>query len=138
MYFAEWMVAEMLQGGSLQLRAVIAQMFTKVLRGEWMAPSAWKTSYVMVLLKKGDPKLPGNYRPITLPPISYKLFSRILYARIGLALDASQSVDQAGFRSGFSCDDHLLAITLLIEICGEHKLPLWFCAIDFEKAFDSI
>ena len=27
---------------------------------------------------------------------------------------------------------------MFIEICGEHKLPLWFCAIDFEKAFDSI
>ena len=77
------MVEEMLQGGSQQLRSVIAQMFTKVLRGKWVAPSAWKTSYVMVLLKKGDPKLRGNYRRITLLPILYKLFSRILYARIG-------------------------------------------------------
>ena len=72
------MVAEMLQEGSQQLRTVIAYMFTLVLRGEWVAPSAWKTSYVMVLYKKGDPKLPGNYRPITLLPILYKLFSRIL------------------------------------------------------------
>ena len=92
----------------------------------------------MVLFKKGDPKLPGNYRPITLLPILYKLFSRILYTRVSKDLDASQCVDQAGFRSGFSCDDHLLAISLLIEAHSEHKLPLWFCAIDFEKAFDSV
>ena len=53
-------------------------------------------------------------------------------------MDASQSVDQAGFRSGFSCADHLLAVTLLIEIFSEHRLPLWICTVDFEKAFDSI
>ena len=50
----------------------------------------------------------------------------------------AQTVDQAGFRSGFACDDHLLAVTLLIEICNEHNIPLWLCTVDYEKAFDSI
>ena len=71
-------------------------------------------------------------------PILYKLFSRIVYSRMRPVLERAQKVDQAGFRSGFSCDDHLLAITVLIETLAEYNLPLWICAIDFEKAFDSI
>jgi hypothetical protein len=132
------MVAEMLHAGSQTLREVIAAMFTKVMRCEWPPPAAWKVSFVSVLFKKGDPKLPGNYRPITLLPILYKLFTRVLYLRIGSVLDAAQPVDQAGFRSGYSCDDHLLAIMLIIDSFSEHRLPLWICAIDFEKAFDTV
>ena len=110
-------------------------MFTKVLRLEWDIPLKWKKSFVIALYEKGDPKLPGNYRPITLLPILYKLFSRTLCCRMGEVLDAAQPVDQAGFRSEFSCDDHLLTTTLLMDMFAEHSLPLWTCAIDFEKAF---
>ena len=49
-----------------------------------------------------------------------------------------QSWDQAGFRPGFSCEDHLFTITLLAEKCNEHNIPLSTAAIDFSKAFDSI
>ena len=27
---------------------------------------------------------------------------------------------------------------MLIEACSEHKVPLWICTVDFEKAFDSV
>ena len=47
-------------------------------------------------------------------------------------------MDQAGFREGFSCEDHLFTITLLAEKSNEFNLPLWVAAIDFTKAFDSI
>ena len=53
-------------------------------------------------------------------------------------LAAEQSYDQAGFRSDFSCDDHLFAVTLLAEKCNEFNLPVWIATLDFKKAFDSI
>ena len=49
-----------------------------------------------------------------------------------------QAVDQAGFRTGFSCDDHLFVVTLLSGLFEEYRLPLWAVAADFRKAFDSI
>ena len=45
---------------------------------------------------------------------------------------------QAGFRAGFSCEDHLLSMVLLIEAYREFNLPVWVCTVDFQKAFDSI
>ena len=58
--------------------------------------------------------------------------------RIKVALNAAQSVDQAGFRKGFGCDDHLFAVVQLIEKMSEYNCTLWICAIDFRKAFDSV
>ena len=47
--------------------------------------------------------MPGNYRPISILPILYKLFSRVLDARLKVLLSKTQSVDQAGFKKGFGC-----------------------------------
>jgi hypothetical protein len=50
----------------------------------------------------------------------------------------SQSVDQAAYRKGFSTEDHLLAVTLIIEKSWEYNYPIWFALVDFEKAFDMV
>jgi hypothetical protein len=83
-------------------------------------------------------KCPENYRPITLLPILYKLFSRMTRSRISSFLEKAQCPDQAGFRSGFGVEDHLLSIVLLVEKSAEFRNPLWICAIDFKKAFDTV
>ena len=79
-----------------------------------MVPSDWMMTRLIVIFKKGDQSLPENYRPIAILPILYKLFSRILCERVKSILDGAQACDQAGFRSGYSCDDHLFAITMMI------------------------
>ena len=71
-------------------------------------------------------------------PILYKIFAKLLSERVGKYLDTVQPVDQAGFRSGFSCDDHLFAMPQLWEKHAEFRMPLWAAAVDFEKAFDSV
>eukprot|EP00973_Karenia_brevis_P031940 4407796-Karenia_brevis.AAC.1 len=70
-------------------------MFTKILRGMWEPPASWKQSCITVLYKKGDPKLPSNYRPITILQILYKLFAKVILSRIRGTLEAAQPVDQA-------------------------------------------
>eukprot|EP00973_Karenia_brevis_P032316 4453566-Karenia_brevis.AAC.1 len=91
-----------------------------------------------VLHKKGDTKILDNYRPISLLRIFYKLFTRVVYSRIRGTLEAAQCCDQAGFRSGYCCEDHLQTIVLIVEAYAEYNSALWACAIDYKKAFDSI
>jgi exonuclease III len=131
-------VAEMIKVGGPRLQEILAAMFNDILLGQSVPPGEWKHTRIKVLLKKGDPQLPGNYRPIAILPILYKLFSRILYQRLKVFLEPEQSVEQAGFRSGFSCEDHLLTLVLLYEKLNEQSLDLWIAAVDFEKAFDSV
>ena len=131
-------VAELLQEGGDDLMENLAQLFTEVLRPGAAVPSSWCSSSIKVLFKKGDPKLSENYRPVCIIPILYKLFSRIICERIKDILLAEQSGDQAGFRPGFGCEDHLFTMTIIAEKCTEFNIPLWVAAIDFSKAFDSI
>ncbi|KAE9414444.1 hypothetical protein Angca_004433, partial [Angiostrongylus cantonensis] len=104
---------------------------------ECKVPTQWKTSKTVLLFKKGDLHDIGNYRPICLLSVVYKLFTRVILSRIDRTLDEGQPCEQAGFRKGFSTMDHIHTLTRLIEVLREYKRPL-FIFIDLQKAFDSI
>ena len=91
-----------------------------------------------MIFKKGDPELCANYRPIAIIPVLYKLFSQMICARLQPNFEKRQSPDQAAYRKGFSTEDHLLTLNLLMERCKEWKAELWLGLVDFEKAFDTI
>ncbi|KAE9415082.1 hypothetical protein Angca_003563, partial [Angiostrongylus cantonensis] len=105
---------------------------------ECKVPTQWKTGKTMLLFKKGDQHNIGNYRPICLFSVVYKLFTRVALNRIDRTLDEGQPCEQTGFRKGFSTMDHIHTITRLIEVSREHKRPLCLTFINLQKAFDSI
>ena len=128
----------MIKDGGLDLLRALLSLYNDVIRQDVEPPSKWKSSMITVIFKDGDPTLPSNYRPITLIPILYKLFSRLLRRRLEPILEAGQCEDQAGFRHGYSIDEHLLTFNLLQERCEEWGQQLWVATVDFKKAFDSI
>lgn len=131
-------VVECLQEGGEWLASVLAEFFTDVLKGDAQVPEYWKETRLKVLIKKGDSQLAENYRPISVLPILYKCFSKLVCGRIRDTLERAQSRDQAVFRAGFSCDDHLFAIMMVTDRHREYNRPLWVAAVDFKKAFDTI
>ncbi|KAE9412324.1 hypothetical protein Angca_003855, partial [Angiostrongylus cantonensis] len=80
----------------------------------------------------------GNYRPICLLSVVYKLFTRVILNRIDRTLDEGQPCEQAEFRKGFSTMDNIHTLTRLIEVWQKYKRPLRLTFIDLQKAFDSI
>ena len=130
--------AEMLKVDCPILHESILDLFNEAIQPNALFPEDWRTSRISVILKKGDPQLPGNYRPIALLAILYKLFSRMLCARLKAIIIPKLSMDQAAYRSAFSTEDHILRSTLAIERCAEWNQELWLALIDFEKAFDSV
>ncbi|KAK6740233.1 hypothetical protein RB195_008606 [Necator americanus] len=115
----------------------LARLFTRYL-SECKVPKQWKTSKTVLLYKKGDPYDIGNYRPICLLSVIYKLFTRVILNRIEKVLDEGQPCKQAGFRKGFSTIDHIHTVSKLIEVSREYKMPLCLTFIDLKKAFDSV
>ncbi|KAE9414177.1 hypothetical protein Angca_006084, partial [Angiostrongylus cantonensis] len=96
------------------LVSTLPRLFTRYL-SDCMVPTQWKTSKTVLLFKKGDPHDIGNYRPICLLSVVYKLFTRVILNRIDRTLDEGQPCEQAGFRKGFSTMDHIHTITRLTE-----------------------
>ena len=116
-------IAELLKACDEKVLELIAALFDDVMDPQTQIPQSWCMTKLKVLLKKGDALDPANYRPIASLPILYKLFSRMLFSRLRATLDRSQSVDQAGFRKDFSCDDDLFVIRELAEKAEEFNLP---------------
>ncbi|KAK6765464.1 hypothetical protein RB195_025399 [Necator americanus] len=53
-------------------------------------------------------------------------------------LDEALPQEQAGFRQGFSCLDHIQTVLRVIKVCRKYRLPLVLTFVDYEKAFDSV
>ncbi|KAE9412579.1 hypothetical protein Angca_007948, partial [Angiostrongylus cantonensis] len=100
-------------------------------------PTQWKTSETVLLFKKGDPRDVGNYRPICLLSVVYKLFTRVILNRIDRTLHDKQPCEQAGFRKGFSTLENTHTLTRRIEVSRVYKRLLCLTFIDLEEAFDS-
>ncbi|EYB91984.1 hypothetical protein Y032_0199g1651 [Ancylostoma ceylanicum] len=129
--------ADLLRVGGYTMNKLLADHFNCYLEAGTI-PNQWKCSKTVLVLKKGDNEDIGNYRPIALLSIPYKLFTKIMLNRLEATLDAYQPVEQAGFRKGFCCMDHIHTVVQLIERCREYTMPLVLTFIDYKKAFDSV
>lgn len=128
---------EILKIASPIITLPITKLFNYILeQGE--TPRQWSESNIILLYKKGDPKNITNYRPISLLPCMYKLFSSIINQRLNNTLESKQPVEQAGFRKGYSTIDHIHSLELIIEKYQEKTKPLYIAYIDYQKAFDTI
>ncbi|KAE9415923.1 hypothetical protein Angca_004395, partial [Angiostrongylus cantonensis] len=96
------------------LVSTLARLFSRYL-SECRIPTQWKTSKTVLLFEKRDLQNTGNYRPICLLSVVYKLFTPVILNRIDTTLDEGQQCEQAGFRKGFSTVDHIHTITRLIK-----------------------
>ncbi|KAL6727183.1 hypothetical protein Aduo_009080 [Ancylostoma duodenale] len=124
------LVAEDVKACGRPLYVALARRCTRYVE-ESRVPTAWKTSNTVLLHKKGDKEDLDNYRPISLLPVLYKVFTRCLLARIRRTLEEAQPTEQAGFRRSFSTIDHIATCTRMIEACRENQVPLVMTFTDY-------
>ncbi|KAK6761819.1 hypothetical protein RB195_022780 [Necator americanus] len=91
----------------------LARLFTCYLL-ECKVPKQWKITKTVLLFKKGDPQDIGNYRPICLLSVIYKLFTRVILNRIEKVLDEGQPCEQTGFLKVFSTTAHIHTVPKFI------------------------
>ena len=93
-----------------------------------------------IFKNKGDPKLPENYRPITILSCFGKLFTSIINNRLNKFAENHNIItsSQAGFRKQHSTTDNIFIIKSLIDIVRSGKKKLYCCFVDFKQAFDTV
>lgn len=106
---------------------------------EGRIPKEWKVSRTKLIEKTRKPKV-GDFRPIALTNISYKLFMAIVKKKIESHLVNSNSTKetQAGFTEKGRIEDNLFILQHCHERSRERNKPLYILSIDFKKAYDSI
>lgn len=125
---------------NLQNRLLLLDSLNYVLRHEAI-PDTWGDLKMSLLLKKGDPKSPENYRGISLLNCSAKIFTSLLANRITkwASLKSLLPECQSGFRFERSCTDNLFILqTIILEHIKAHDNWLFCAYIDFKQAFDRI
>ena len=98
-----------------------------------------KTAIVR-LLRKGqkDPTLAGNYRPISLLSIHYKLASCCITQRIKPAVNRVVGRQQKAYVEGNVIGSCIINLLNMMKNVNEKKKASLILLIDFRKAFDSI
>ena len=96
-----------------------------------------KVSFIPIL-KKGNAKERSNYHTIALISHTSKVMLKILQARLQQYVNCELPDVQAGFRKGRRTRDQISNICGVIKKAREFQKNIYFCFIDYAKAFDCV
>ena len=96
-------------------------------------PSSWIYSKLIVIFEKGDRKLCGNFRGISVNDTIYRILDNILSNR--LIAWYRPSKEQAGCQG---CLEKILTVRILCDHAKKKHVKLYLLYIDFEKSYDKV
>ena len=88
--------------------------------------------------KKGNAKECSNYCTIALISHANKLMLKILQVRLQQYMNHELPDVQAGFRKGRGTREQISNICWIIKKAREFQKNIYFCFIDYAKAFDCV
>ena len=99
-------------------------------------PQDWKMSVFITIPKKGNAKECSNYCTVALVSHTSKVMLKILQARLQQYMNCELLDVQAGFRKVRGTRDQIANICWIIRKTREFQKNIYFCFIDYAKAFD--
>ena len=103
-----------------------------------LRPQDWKRSVFIPIPQKGNAKEGSNYRTTALISHARKVTLKILQARLQQYVNHELPDVQAGFRKARGTRDQIANICWIIEKAREFQKNIYFCFIDYAKAFDCV
>ena len=88
--------------------------------------------------KKGNAKTCSNYQTIGLISHASKVMLKSLQARFQQYMNCEPPDVQAGFRRGRGTRDQIVNMRWIIENAREFQENIYFCFIEYAKAFDCV
>ena len=101
-------------------------------------PQDWKMSVFIPIPKKGNAKECSNYCTIVLISHTSKVMLKILQARLQQYVTCELPNVQDGFRKCKETRTQIASIHWIIKKAREFQKNLYFCFIDYAKAFDCV
>ena len=97
-----------------------------------------KRSVFIPIPKKGNAKGCSNYHTVALISHASKVMLKILQARLQQYVNRELPDVQAGFRKDRGTRDQITNIHWIIEKARQFQKNIYFCFIDYAKAFDCV
>ena len=125
---------QILKDGAVKVPHSICQQIWKTQQ----QPQDWKLSVVIPVSKKGNAKECSNYHTISLISHTSKVMLKILQARLQQYVNQYVPDVQVGFRKDRGTRDQIANIRWIIKKEREFQKIIYFCFIDYAKAFDCV
>ena len=125
---------QILKDGAVKVLHSVCQQIWKT--QQW--PQDWKRSGFIPVPKKGNAKECSNYCTIALISHASKVILKILQARLQQYVNWELPDVQAGFRKVRGTTDQIANIRWIIEKARPFQKNIYFCFIDYDKAFDCV
>ena len=101
-------------------------------------PQDWKRSVFIPIPKTVQCQKCSNYCTIALIANTSKIILKILQARLQQYVNLELPDVQAGFQQGRGTIHQIANICLIVEKAREFQKNIYFCFIDYAKAFDCV
>ena len=101
-------------------------------------PQDWKRPVFIPIPKKGNAKECSNYCRIALISHASKVMFKILQVSLQQYMNRELPNVQAGFRKGRGTRDKIANICWIVEKARGFQKNIYFCFIDYAKAFDCV
>jgi hypothetical protein len=96
-------------------------------------------SYFVTLIPKvNSPFSLGDFRPISLLGILYKLIAKVLASRLAKVMNTLIAPTQSTFIKGRNLVDGVLVMNELVDLARRQRKQCLIFKVDFEKAYDSV
>ena len=115
---------------------VLHSICQQIWKTQW--PQDWKRSLFIPLPKKGNAKEYSYYHTIALISLASRVMLKILQARLQQYVNRELPDVQGGFIKGRGTRDQIANIRWIIEKAREFQKNIYFCFIDYAKAFDCV
>ena len=100
--------------------------------------TGWKKSIFIPIPKRGDAKECSQYCTIALISHASKVMLKILQVRLQQYANCELPDVQASFRKGRGTRDQIANIHQIIKRARGFQKNIYFCFIDYAKAFDCV
>ena len=101
-------------------------------------PQNWKRSVFIPIPKKGNARECSNYHTVALISHASKVMLKILQARLQQYVNLELPDVHTGFRKGQGTRDQIADIPWIIKKARDFQKNIYFCFIDYTKAFDCV
>ena len=125
---------QILKDDAIKVPHSICQQICKT--QQWLQD--WKSSVFIPIPKTGNAEECSDYRIIGLISHANKVMLKIRQARLQQYVNHEVPDFQAGFRKGRGTKDQITNICQIIKRAREFQKDIYFCFIDYVKAFDCV
>ena len=125
---------QILKDDAVKMLHSICQQIWKI--QQW--PQDWKRSVFIPVPEKGNAKECSNYCTVVLISHASEVMLKILQERLQQYVNHELPDVQAGFRKGRGTRGQIANIHWIIEKARELQKNIYFCFINYTKAFDCV